>query len=352
MRHGGIAAMNRLFRVSTLQFRKLDELGVSSRAVLRAAGVAEPVDGRDRVLFTTEQLFAMWTAIRAGNPAPSLGLDIGTEQRIERYDPVAMAGLYARSFGDAIDRLARYKRLTCPEEITVTRGADCAPDEVCVRFAFPLATVTEPQLFIDVCFAWVITIARRGIGVPFSPRRVELVQEPHPGDPGMHERYFGCAVKYGASRNALIFGAADLDRPFVTHNPELLRLLTPHLDAELTHYVDARTTGDQVKGALKRVLAGRRPAMTDVAKELGLSTRTLQRRLNDEGVSFQQLLLDARRELARHYLMQPSLELNEAAYLLGYGDPNSFFRAFHEWEGTSPGVWRAQNLQPALERAG
>ena len=149
-----------------------------------------------------------------------------------------------------------------------------------------------------------------------------------------------------------IEGSGFGPRPFVTHNPELLRLLTPHLDAELTHYVDARTTGDQVKGALKRVLAGRRPAMTDVAKELGLSTRTLQRRLNDEGVSFQQLLLDARRELARHYLMQPSLELTEAAYLLGYGDPNSFFRAFHEWEGTSPGVWRAQNLQPALERAG
>jgi AraC-like DNA-binding protein len=107
-----------------------------------------------------------------------------------------------------------------------------------------------------------------------------------------------------------------------------------------------------VKGALKRVLAGRRPAMTDVAKELKLSTRTLQRRLNDEGVSFQQLLLEARRELARHYLLQPSLELNETAYLLGYGDPNSFFRAFHDWEGTSPGQWRALHLQPALERAG
>jgi AraC-like DNA-binding protein len=344
--------MNRLFRISTLQLRRLDELGVSSRAVLRAADVTGPVDGSDRLLFTTEQLFALWTAVRASSPAPGLGLEIGTEQRVERYDPVAMAGLYARSFGDAIERLARYKRLTCPEEITVTRGASCAADEVCVHFGFPLARDVEPPLFVDVCFAWVMTIARRGIGEPFSPRSVELLQEAHAADPGMHERYFGCPVRYGASRNALIFGAADLDRPFVTHNPELLRLLTPHLDAELTHYVDARTTSDQVKGALKRVLAGRRPAMTDVAKELGLSTRTLQRRLNDEGVSFQQLLLDARRELARHYLMQPSLELNEAAYLLGYGDPNSFFRAFHEWEGTSPGVWRAQNLQPALERAG
>jgi AraC-like DNA-binding protein len=346
--------MSQIFRISVLQLRKLDELGVSSRAVLRAAGMAEAVDGSERLLLNTEQLFAIWQAVRASSSNPSLGLDIGTEQRVERYDPVAMAALYARSFGDALARLARYKRLTCPEEITVTRGGGGGGerDHVYVRFGFPLATAAEPAIFVDLCFAWIMTIARRGLGEPLSPRRVELMQDVHPADPGMHERYFGCPVKYGATHNTMIFDVADLDRPFVTHNPELLRLLTPHLDAELTHYVDARTTSDQVKAALKRVLAGRRPAMTDVAKELGLSTRTLQRRLNDEGVSFQQLLLDARRELARHYLLQPSLELNETAYLLGYGDPNSFFRAFHEWEGTSPGVWRAQHLQPELERAG
>jgi AraC-like DNA-binding protein len=351
--------MNRIFKLSRLQFRRLDELGVSSTAVLRAAGVAEPVDaapvdggGSDRMLLTTEQLFTLWRAIRDSSPSPSIGLELGTEQRVEHYDPVAMAGLYARSLGDAVERLARYKRLTCPEEITIVREGNGAQAVACVQFGFPLAIETEPPMFVDVCFAWVMTIARRGIGEPFSPRRVELIQQQNPAHPEMHTRYFGCQVSYGASRNALIFDAADLDRPFVTHNPELLRLLTPHLDAELSHYVYARSTGDQVKGALKRVLAGRRPAMTEVARELKLSTRTLQRRLNDEGVSFQQLLLEARRELARHYLLQPSLELNETAYLLGYGDPNSFFRAFHEWEGTSPGQWRALHVQPALERAG
>jgi AraC-like DNA-binding protein len=77
---------------------------------------------------------------------------------------------------------------------------------------------------------------------------------------------------------------------------------------------------------------------------LRLSTRTLQRRLFDEGITFQQLMEDARRELARHYLLHSSLELNETAYLLGYEDANSFFRAFQHWEGTSPGQWRANHL--------
>ena len=74
-----------------------------------------------------------------------------------------------------------------------------------------------------------------------------------------------------------------------------------------------------------------------------MSARTLQRRLTDAGITFQQLVEDTRRDLARHYLKQSAVELNEAAYLLGYEDANSFFRAFHVWEGTSPGEWRTQH---------
>jgi AraC-like DNA-binding protein len=85
---------------------------------------------------------------------------------------------------------------------------------------------------------------------------------------------------------------------------------------------------------LKQLLAGHRPGIQDLARELHLSTRTLQRRLNEQGISFQRLLDEARRELARHCLLHSSRELIETAYLLGY------FRAFHQWEGTSPGQWR------------
>jgi AraC-like DNA-binding protein len=76
--------------------------------------------------------------------------------------------------------------------------------------------------------------------------------------------------------------------------------------------------------------------LPDVARELRLSTRTLLRRLTAERAKFQQLMEEARRELAQHYLLHSSLELNETAYLLGYEDANSFFPAFHQWEGTSP----------------
>ena len=105
-----------------------------------------------------------------------------------------------------------------------------------------------------------------------------------------------------------------------------------------------------MKGLLKKLLAGQRPTLRDVARELRLSTRTLQRRLAAERARFQQLVEDARRELAQHYLLHSSLELNETAYLLGYEDANSLFRAFHQWEGTSPGEWRAVHADRASSK--
>ena len=104
-----------------------------------------------------------------------------------------------------------------------------------------------------------------------------------------------------------------------------------------------RSLKDQTKGILKRRLAGQPPRLEDIAVELRMSARTLQRKLLEEGVTFHALMKEARREMAQHYLGQPSLELNETAYLLGYEDPNSFIRAFHRWEGTSPGEWRSNH---------
>jgi AraC-like DNA-binding protein len=154
-------------------------------------------------------------------------------------------------------------------------------------------------------------------------------------------------VKFRAAQNLLVFRKADLEERFLTHNADLLAMVAPQLEAELTQQLAEKTIGEQVKGVLKRLLAGQRPGIHDVSRELRLSTRTLQRRLFDEGVTFQQLMEDARRELARHYLLHSSLELNETAYLLGYEDANSFFRAFQHWEGTSPGQWRANHLVSA-----
>jgi AraC-like DNA-binding protein len=325
------------FRVSSLLPRRLEELGVSPPAVLRQADLPMALFNQEKVLVTTGELFALWRAIAEVSRDPAIGLKIGSEERIERYSPVAIAALYTRSFRDALERMARYKQLTCPEEIRIVeKKGECT-----VQFKWVLARQEEPEVLVDLCFAWIIGIGRRGTGQELNPRRVELRRAA--AHRKILEEHFQCPVKFDAGHNALIFSSDDIDRPFRTHNPELLAVVAPQLEAELRSQHVEQTVPDQVKAVLKRLLAGQRPAMQHVARELRLSSRTLQRRLTEEGVTFQQLLEDARRELARHYLLHSSLELNETAYLLGYEDANSFFRAFHHWEGTSPGQWRAIN---------
>ena len=200
-------------------------------------------------------------------------------------------------------------------------------------------------MLVDVCFAWILSIARRGTGQPIHPKRVEF-QRPE-AHRAAYEKHFQCPVKFRAAKNVLVFNKTDMDAAFLTYNADLLAAVAPQLEAELKQQLAEKSFREQVKGILKRLLAGERPAIEHVARELRLSKRTLQRRLTEDGITFQQLMEEARRELARHYLLHSSLELNETAYLLGYDDANSFFRAFHEWEGTTPGQWRTLHLASA-----
>jgi AraC-like DNA-binding protein len=331
------------FRLSNTVIRRIDDLGVAPQAVLRHAGLPPTLFDQERILLTTDELFALYRGLEAASDDPAFGLKIGTEERVERYDPIAIAALYARSFGDALQRMVRYKQLTCPEEIHITESGD----ECRVQFEWLLTREEDPALLIDVCFAWVVEIARRGSANAIRARRVEFKRSP--ANRALYEKHFGCPVTFDAPGNVLVFAQADLARPFVTHNADVLAIVAPQLEAELAQQLSQRTFREHVKATLKKTLAGQRPELRVVARELGVSTRTLQRRLSDEGITFQQVIAEARHELARHYLQHSSLELNETAYLLGYEDANSFFRAFQQWEGTSPGEWRSQSgASPSL----
>ncbi len=338
--------MTSRFRVPSLLPRKLEELGVSPADVLRQARLPSGLFDQEKILVSTEELFALYRGLAEASPDPAIALKLGTEDRVERYDPVSLGALSARSFRDALQRLARYKQLTCPEEIHVTEQGD----ECVVQFRWLLAQETEPPLLVDLCFAWVVGIARRGTGGLVNPKRLELRLAA--GRPEMYEAHFGCPARFKAGQNTIVFAKADLDRPFLTHNADLFATVAPQLEAELSRALASKAIGEQVKGIVKRLLAGQRPGMEDVARELRLSPRTMQRRLAGEGATFQQLIQEARRELARHYLLHSSLELNETAYLLGYEDAHSFFRAFHHWEGSSPGDWRARHARSRPSRKG
>jgi AraC-like DNA-binding protein len=336
--------MVRRFRLSRVLVTRLEELGVPLDAVLQQASLPPALLQEERILVATEELFAFWTAVAEIGGNPLIGLALGSEDRMERYDPIAIAALSASSFRDAVARASRYKQLTCPEEIRmVTRGSECA-----IQFHWLLADEMAPAALTDLCFAWMLTLGRRGTGHAIVPKRVEFNRTPAHREG--YETYFGCSVRFKAPANALVFATSDLDRAFRTHNADLLAMLAPQLEAELARQRASQSAREETKAAVKRLLAGRRPDLREIARALGASARTLQRRLAEAGVSYQQVLEQARRELAHHYLLHSSLDLSETAYLLGYEDASSFFRAFHEWEGTTPGRWRESRKRRIARR--
>ena len=326
--------MNKHFRLSGGTFTKLEELGVRASEVLRRAGLPQRYVEQPRVLLSTEEWFAFWRAIGEASSDPAIGLLLGTETKTERFSANGLAALSTENFGAAVNQMARYKQLTCPEEILQEKD----DEEWSIQFRWLLAEEAEPTILIDCCFAWLLSTARLGTGTRLFPLRVEFVQ-PRPHVKTI-ERHFGCSVVSDASRNALVFRAADAQRRFVTRNAELLALLAPQFEEELKRENADDDFPERVRLAIQQKLTGRRPTIDDIADALHISSRTLQRRLQDEGSSFQRVLEGARHQLARHYLNNSTLELNEAAYLLGYEDGNSFVRAFRGWEGVPPARWR------------
>ncbi len=333
--------MSKHFRVPARVPAGLREAGVSLAAVLRRAGLPPALLYQPRAQVTTEQLFALWRAVGELSADPAIGLRLGTVSMREHFDLIGLAALSTGDFGEAMLQMARHKQLSCPEEIVLEHVAG----EWSVQFRWLQAEGDEPSALTDMCFAWVVSIAQHGTGRRVVPLRVE-VSRPQMAGRAL-ERHFGCTVAYGRERNALVFRETDAELPFVTQNAELLGMLAPQLDEELKRHNGQESFPERVRSTIQQKLAGRRPKIQEIARELHISSRTLQRRLQDAGSSFQQVLEEARHQLARHYLSNPVLELNEAAYLLGYEDAGSFVRAFRSWEGLPPAQWRGRQRMRA-----
>ena len=312
----------------------LKALGVDPTELLRRAGLPLTLFSTGQILVTTEQLFALWHGIGELSGDPAVGLKLADQVPVAQHHPASIAAHHARNFRDGLQRMARYKLLCGSEEMRMSeKGNECV-----LEFIWLLSREKVPLSLLDAAFASMLQLGRRGTGVPIRPLRVEIRQADEHGE--IRERYFGCEIKFRAPRNAIVFRRSDLELPFLTYNAELVAMLGPQLDRELAKAKSQLAVTGRVKWVLMRLLGGRSPEIHDVAKELGMSCRTLQRRITEERTTFRRLISDARRELARYYLLQPALEFAEVACLLGYEDPNSFFRAFREWEGTTPSEWR------------
>lgn len=304
----------------------LTDLGLHPSNVLRRAGLPDDLFGREKATLSTDEYFRLWQGIEEESIDPVLPLRIGATISVEAFDPPIFAALCSPDLNTALGRIARYKRLVCPMLLHIDVGNEATT----LVLEWLDATIDPPVSLVATELVFFVQLSRIATRTRICPIRVGAPYHFEPQDE--YAAYFGVTVCQ-ESRPLLAFTSGDATKPFLTANERMWQFFEPSLQQRLSELDQSATTADRVRSALLEVLPGGMASIDAVSKKLGTSTRTLQRRLKLEGQSFQAVLDKTREALAKHYLKTSTMTGAEIAFLLGFTDPHSFFRAFRTWTG-------------------
>jgi len=331
------AAPPKLFVIEAGWATLMRDLGLRPADVLRRAGLAEDLLSRPQAALDTAGYFRLWLALEAALGDPLFPLRLVDALSAEVFSPPLFAALCSPDLASALRRLAQHKRLVVPMALDLHSLADgrwvAQP-----RWLGP--GVTPPLSLMAGELAFLLRLARLGTREPVRAMGLSLPERPDRS--ADFEDWFGCALEVGGPP-AITFAAADAERPFLTASDAMWRAFEPELRRRLAELDASALVGERVRALLLEALPAGQVGIDAVAARLAMSRRTLQRRLGDEGLNFQALVARTREDLARHYLEQTRLSHAEISFLLGFEDPNSFFRAFQSWTGSTPERWRQAN---------
>jgi len=320
---------NKPFNLSSSWRLVLHDIGVSIANVLRRSDLPADLFARERCSLTSDEYFRLWNAIAAESNDPLVSLRIGSSVSVEAFDAPLFAATCSADLNAALARISQYKRLMAPMAL----GVAVTDHDTTLRIEFLDKTATPPEALLLLELVFFVQLAR--IGTRQQVRPLEVLCPVVPKQRREYTQYFGTPVRRG-DVPTLRFSAADASRPFLTANEGMWRFFEKDLKRRLADLDQAASVEERVRAALLELLPGGGATIDSVAKKLGTSGRTLQRRLKAESLSFQNVLDHTREALARHYLKTSAMTGAEISFLLGYEDPNSFVRAFSQWTGTTP----------------
>ncbi|MEM8933800.1 MAG: AraC family transcriptional regulator ligand-binding domain-containing protein, partial [Acidobacteriota bacterium] len=302
------------------------DVDLSPVNVLRRAGLPDDLFARQRATLDSGQYFRLWRSIGEEADDPEISLRLATSISMEAFDPPIFAAMCSADLNTALQRLARHKRLLAPMALHV----DIQPSRTDLELEWFDDVADAPEVLVATELVFFVQIARMATRTEIQPL---FVRSPRPLEPrAAYEAYFGIPVETGGLAK-ISYRADDATRPFLTVNDAMWSFFEPELRRRLSELDATATMADRVHGALLELLPGGGASAKAVARKLAVSTRTLQRRLQEEGESFRSIVSATREQLAWHYLKSSAISGAEISYLLGFDDPNSFFRAFQGWTG-------------------
>lgn len=310
--------------------------GVDTDALARAVGIS-PDQLRDpdgRVLI--RQVQALWREVIAATGDPTIALKLG-----ELVNPVAIGVLayvmmHSPTLSRAFDKLCQYQDIVCEGIITTGQRLD---NQFTLTLRIISSDIIYPEYTLNSELSMYLSVVRALTGQPITATEIRF-SYPRPLDTREHERVFAPArLVFDAPETAMVFDATVLDLPILNASPTLSLFFEKHANTILNQ-LRTPSLGARVKSEIITLMKGEEPTLATVADRLAMGVRTLQLHLKEAGTSYQQLLDEARKELAVSHLREPNLSTTDISYLLGFAEPSVFFRSFKKWTGQTPGAYR------------
>lgn len=324
---------SRQYNVSANVRQTCNILGLSPARVLARCGLDAGFLHTTNKGVDAATYFALWTAFAAESADPELPLTLGRGVSRGPFQPALLAFSASPDIYTGLKRLAVFKPLCAPIRLELKETDRCFSVAFAAEDGYTMPAImatTEVIFFLD--------FARTFTAHYVVPQTVQLPDPTHVTR--AYRDYIGAPIEEGRLPG-ITFTMEDARRPLISADTDFYRMVEQDLLARL----ESLTGGDQLSNRVRRALTEMLPAgmvsADRVSARLGLSKRSLQRKLKEEGTSFQAVLDETRASLALTYLRDQKLSAEETSYLLAYQDPNSFYRAFHEWTGMTPAQARS-----------
>lgn len=332
-----MAAETFLASFGLIGLRLVEIHGIDPQGFARQVGIAstELPDARTRL--PSALLDTAFTRAAEIIPDPAFALRSAECWHPSHLGTLGYGWLSSGSLRTALGRLARYTRIL--GQRMSGRCSDTA-DGLCFSYDHGRGDTLAGRVMADFAMALVISMCRMNYGQTLIPARVTL-RRPRPADPAPWTLCFGIAPEFAAAGDSLVLPTAVADHPLPTSNHELATTFDAILTRQLAE-LEGSALVDRCRAHLLRELTSGEPGEGDLARALGLSKRTLQRKLAAQGLSFKQVLEQTRYDLALRYLDDPGKSVTDITFLLGFSEQSAFTRAFKRWSGEAPSSYRVR----------
>ena len=323
---------SRLYTSAVLSGPICGMLGVGWDAVLARAGIVATERNDRAFLVSADEYLALWAAMMDLSSQQDVSKLLGLRMASGPAIPVLFALSTAADFETGIGRMSKFKSLFGPMRFIVSRTTS----EFSVRVAPDRPDISLPGSFsspqIIYLHAQANALARQAI------RPLQVCLPLAPGERDRLADVFGRVPDEGDA--TLTYARSDARIPFISDNPELWDATEADLHAQSKIQSKGLPLSERVRATMLEAFSVTDPTIAHVCGRLRLSRSTLMRRLANEGVTFQSLLDETRKELAIRYLVKSDLNNQQIAHLVGYRDPTAFQRAFRKWTSMTPQAFR------------